>query len=57
VSASIENLCSLRRNFYEVWYLSMNRKSEEKIKVSLKSDKNNVRALYMKTGARGGAVG
>jgi hypothetical protein len=36
-------------NFHEMLYLSIFRKSVEKIQVSIKSDKNNGRALYIKT--------
>ena len=34
-------------DFREIWYLIIFRKAVEKIQVSLQSDKNNVRALYM----------
>jgi hypothetical protein len=39
----MEQLGSHWTDFHEIWYLSNYRKSAEKIKVSLKSDKNNGR--------------
>jgi hypothetical protein len=47
VSVPMELLGSHWRDFHEISYLSIARKSIEKIQVSLKSDKNDV--LYMKT--------
>jgi hypothetical protein len=41
-------------DYHEISFLSVFPTSVEKIQVSLKSDKNNVRALHMKTGARFG---
>ena len=40
-SVRMEQLGSHWTNFYETWYLSIFRKSVEKIRVSLKPDKNN----------------
>jgi len=36
----------------EIWYFSFCRKSAEKIQVSLQSNKNNERVLYMTTNTR-----
>ena len=41
MSVSPERLGSHWREFHEIWYLSIFRKSVEKIQVSLKPDKNN----------------
>jgi hypothetical protein len=43
----MEELCSPCKDFNEISYLNIIRKSVEKIQVSLKSDKNNL--IYMKT--------
>jgi hypothetical protein len=40
-SLRTEHPGSLETNFYEIWYFSIFRKSVEKIKVSLKSEKKN----------------
>jgi len=40
-SVHMEQLGSQWKDFQEIWYLSIFRKSVTKIKVSLKSDKNN----------------
>jgi len=40
-SGRMEQLASHWKNVYEIWYLSIFRKSAEKIQVSLSSDKNN----------------
>jgi hypothetical protein len=49
--ASVEQLCSYWTDFHEIWYLSIFRKSGEKIQFSLKSGKNNGyvtwRPMYM----------
>ena len=37
----MEELGSHRKNFHEIWYLRIFRKSVEEIQVLLKSDKNN----------------
>jgi len=44
-----EQLCSQRKDFHGILYLSIFLKSVEKIQVSLKSDLNNSYVLYMKT--------
>jgi hypothetical protein len=36
-------------DFHRIWYLRMPRKTVDRVKVSLKSDKNNVRELCMNT--------
>ena len=41
LSVRIETLGSQCRNFHEIWYLNIFRKSVEKIQISLKSDKQN----------------
>ena len=46
-SVRMEQLGSHWTDFREMLYLSIFRKPVEKIQVSLKSDKNNVRVLYM----------
>jgi len=48
LSVRIEQLGSQRKNFHEIWYLSILRKSVEKIQFWLKYDKNNG-LLYLKT--------
>ena len=40
-SVHMEQLCSHWMDFYEIWYLSIFKKSVKKIQVSLKLDKNN----------------
>ena len=40
-SVRMEQLISHWTDFHEIWYLRINRKSVEKIQVSLKSDENN----------------
>jgi hypothetical protein len=40
-SIRMENLGFHRMDFPEIWYLSVFRKTVEKIQVALKSDKNN----------------
>ena len=37
----MEQMGSHWTDFYAIWYLNIFRKSEEKIQISLKSDKNN----------------
>jgi len=44
----MEQLCFHSMDFREIWYLSISRKSVEKIQVSLKPDKNDG-ALHLKT--------
>jgi hypothetical protein len=39
LSVHMEQLCSKCTDFYEIWYLSIFRKSVEKISFSIKSDK------------------
>jgi len=39
MSGSLEQLCSHRTDFHEIWYLSIFGKAVEKIQDSLKSDK------------------
>jgi hypothetical protein len=41
LSVHMDQLGSQWTDFHEIWYLSIFRKSAEKIQVSLKSDKNN----------------
>ena len=41
LSVRMEQLCSHRTEFNEIWYLNIFRKYVEKIKIPLKSDKNN----------------
>jgi len=41
LSVRMEQLGAHWTDFHEIWYLSIFRKSVEKIQVSLKSDKNN----------------
>jgi len=41
LSVRMEHLSSHRTDFHDIWYLSIFRKNVEKIRVSLKSDKNN----------------
>jgi hypothetical protein len=41
LSVRMEQLGSQSMDFHEIWYLSIFQKSVEKIKVWLKSDKNN----------------
>ena len=48
-SVRMEQLGTHWTDFHEILYLSITRKSVEKIQVSLKSDKNTQTALYMKT--------
>ena len=45
-SVRMEQLGSYWTDFHEIWYLSIFRKTAEKIKVSLKSDKNNSGTLH-----------
>jgi hypothetical protein len=47
MSVCMEQLGSHWTDFYEIWYLSVSGKSVEKIQVSSKSAKNNIRVLYM----------
>jgi hypothetical protein len=51
-SVCLKQLGSHWTDSHEIWYLGIVAKSVEKIKLSLKSDKNNVRVLYMKTDIR-----
>jgi hypothetical protein len=37
----VEQLCSHRTDFHEIWYLSILQNSVEEIEVPLKSEKNN----------------
>jgi hypothetical protein len=48
----MEQLVFNRTGFREILDLRIFRKSIEKTQVSLKADKNNVRALYMETNVR-----
>jgi hypothetical protein len=48
-SALMEQLSSHCTDFHQIRYLSIFRKSAEKIEVTLKSDKDNVRVLDMRT--------
>ena len=47
-SVRMEQLGSLWTAFHEIWYLSIFRKSVEKIQVPLKSDQKKKQVLYMK---------
>ena len=41
MAVRMEKLGSHLTDFHEIWYLKISRKSVEKIRISLKSDKNN----------------
>jgi len=48
-SVSMEQFGSQWMDFHEIWYLNIFRKSAEKIKVSLKSDKNSGYFTWIRT--------